>query len=84
MLKALDGVTTHEHCESLPIVANTQDWHGGWRAAQQALARHPAAHGLLIRGHGLYTWGRDVSEARRHIEALEYLLEAHGRLTWRS
>ncbi len=84
MLKALDGVTSHEHCETLPIVANTQDWGSGWRAAQDALARHPEAHGLLIRGHGLYTWGRDVTETRRHLEALEYLLEAHGRLTWRS
>jgi methylthioribulose-1-phosphate dehydratase len=84
MLKALDGVTSHEHCESLPIVDNAQDWHDGWRKAQQSLARHPCAHGLLIRGHGLYTWGRDVKEARRHLEALEYLLEAHGRLTWRS
>jgi methylthioribulose-1-phosphate dehydratase len=29
--------------------------------------------GFLIRGHGLYAWGRDVSEARRHIEGFEFL-----------
>jgi methylthioribulose-1-phosphate dehydratase len=30
-------------------------------------------------GHGLYTWGKDVPEARRHIEVLEFLLE----VVWR-
>jgi methylthioribulose-1-phosphate dehydratase len=84
MLKALEGVTTHAHRETLPIVENTQDWVEGARHVEAALARHAASHGLLIRGHGLYTWGRDAAEARRHVEALEYLLEAQGRLTWRS
>ncbi|HET7292977.1 MAG TPA: methylthioribulose 1-phosphate dehydratase [Vicinamibacteria bacterium] len=84
MLKALDGVATHEHREVLPVVANTQDWASGARAVEDVLARHPSAHGLLIRGHGLYTWGRDAAEARRHVEALEYLLEITGRSTWRS
>lgn len=27
------------------------------------------------RGHGLYTWGRDLDEARRHVEILEFLFE---------
>jgi methylthioribulose-1-phosphate dehydratase len=84
MLKALDGVTSHAHSETLPIVENTQDWASGAREVADALARHAGSHGLLIRGHGLYTWGRDVAEARRHVEALEHLLESHGRLTWRS
>jgi hypothetical protein len=30
--------------------------------------------GYLIDGHGLYTWGRDMTEARRHLEAFEFLL----------
>ena len=30
--------------------------------------------GFLIRGHGLYAWGRDIAEARRHVEGLEFLL----------
>jgi methylthioribulose-1-phosphate dehydratase len=83
MLKALRGVTTHEHREALPVVPNVQDWRAAWPAVRGALERHPGAHGLLIDGHGLYTWGRDVAEARRHVEALEYLLEAYGRSTWR-
>jgi len=30
--------------------------------------------GYLIDGHGLYAWGRDMPEARRHLEAFEFLL----------
>jgi len=37
------------------------------------------AHGLLIRRHGLYTWGRGFYEAVRHLEVLEFLLEVVGR-----
>ena len=31
-------------------------------------------HGYLIDGHGIYAWGRDMPEARRHLEAFEFLL----------
>jgi methylthioribulose-1-phosphate dehydratase len=31
-------------------------------------------YGYLIDGHGIYTWGRDMAEAERHIEAFEFLL----------
>jgi ribulose-5-phosphate 4-epimerase/fuculose-1-phosphate aldolase len=27
----------------------------------------------------LYTWGRTIAEAERHVEILEFLLEAQGR-----
>ncbi len=80
MLKGLAGVTTHEHEERLPIVENTQDYGRMTRDVKAALARHPAAHGLLLRGHGLYTWGRDLQEAQRHVEVLEFLFEVEGRL----
>ena len=59
---------------------NTQDYARMTRDVVDELARHPAAHGLLLRGHGLYTWGRDLAEARRHVEALEFLFEVTGRL----
>jgi methylthioribulose-1-phosphate dehydratase len=80
MLKALSGVKTHEHVEWVPIVPNTQDYKRMTRDVVEALAKHPGAHGLLLRGHGLYTWGRDLQEARRHVEAFEFLFELTGRL----
>jgi methylthioribulose-1-phosphate dehydratase len=79
MLKGLREVRTHEHREWLPIVENTQDWAAAMPRITALLREHPAAHGFLIRGHGLYTWGADVAEARRHVEILEFLLEVLGR-----
>jgi methylthioribulose-1-phosphate dehydratase len=32
-----------------------------------------------LRSHGLYTWGEDVAQARRHVEIFEFLLEVAGR-----
>jgi methylthioribulose-1-phosphate dehydratase len=80
MLKGLAGVKTHEHREWLPVLPNTQDYGVLVRDLSQALDRHPDAHGLLLAGHGLYTWGKDASEARRHVEILEFLFEVRGRL----
>jgi methylthioribulose-1-phosphate dehydratase len=82
MLKGLAGVETHEHREWLPIVDNTQDWTAAAPDLRAVLDAHPAAHGFLIRRHGLYTWGRDLDEAARHLEILEFLLEAVGRTSW--
>ena len=79
MLKGLAGVETHEHREWLPIVENSQDWNRAAPMVAEVLRGQPAAHGLLIRRHGLYTWGRDLGEAGRHLEALEFLLEVSGR-----
>jgi methylthioribulose-1-phosphate dehydratase len=33
-----------------------------------------------LRRHGLYTWGKDLAQAKRHIEIFEFLLEAVGRM----
>ena len=79
MLKGLDGVTTHTHREWLPILENDQDMARLAGAMTGVLSDHPAAHGVLLRGHGLYTWGRTIAEAERHVEALEFLLETIGR-----
>jgi methylthioribulose-1-phosphate dehydratase len=79
MLKGLDGVTTHAHREWIPILDNDQDMPRLASAARDVLTRTPAAHGLLLRGHGLYTWGATIDEAERHVEILEFLLETVGR-----
>jgi methylthioribulose-1-phosphate dehydratase len=79
MLKGLDGVRTHEHRERLPIIENTQDWIAAAPQIESLLRENPEAHGFLIRGHGLYTWGKDLAEAKRQIEILEFLLEVMGR-----
>jgi methylthioribulose-1-phosphate dehydratase len=59
------------------VLANDQDLGRLSRRAGPHLKRAPA--GLLIAGHGLYAWGQNLSEARRHLEILEFLLEQRWR-----
>ena len=79
MLKGLDGVCTHEHREWVPIVENDQDMARLSRVIGNVLAQHPAAHGVLLRRHGLYTWGKSLGDAVRHVEIFEFLFETIGR-----
>ena len=79
MLKGLQGVHTHEHAEWLPIVENSQDMSALADTVADTLSSHNTAHGFLVRRHGLYAWGENLAEAKRHIEILEFLLETIGR-----
>ncbi|HLH31257.1 MAG TPA: methylthioribulose 1-phosphate dehydratase, partial [Terriglobia bacterium] len=79
MLKGLNGVTTHEHREWIPIVENSQDMKALAAETTGLLEADPKIHGFLIRRHGMYTWGTDLAEAARHVEILEFLLESVGR-----
>ena len=79
MLKGLQGVRTHEHTEFLPIIENSQDMRSLAGTIGETLNKHKAAHGFLLRRHGLYSWGEDLAQAKRHVEILEFLLETIGR-----
>jgi methylthioribulose-1-phosphate dehydratase len=75
MLKGLEGVKTHQHREWLPILENSQNMEELARKVSKTLEDQPGMHGFLLREHGLYTWGRSLPEARRHVEILEFLME---------
>ena len=79
MLKGLHGIRTHEHREWLPIIENSQDMPALADRIGDILKKHEHAHGFLLRRHGLYSWGQDLRQAKRHVEILEFLLEALGR-----
>jgi len=79
MLKGLAGVKTHEHDELVPIIENSQDMDALAGMLEKSLRSYPECHAVLLRRHGLYTWGRDLTEAKRHVEILEFLLEVIGR-----
>jgi methylthioribulose-1-phosphate dehydratase len=79
MLKGLEGVATHLHREWMPIIENDQDMDRLAGAVRQTLSSQPACHAFLLRRHGLYTWGRTLPDAVRHVEIVEFLLEAVGR-----
>ena len=80
MLKGLQGVSTHVHREWLPIIENSQDMLELADRIGETLRKHKAAHGFLLRRHGLYSWGSDLPQAKRHVEILEFLLETLGRI----
>lgn len=79
MLKGLEGVATHEHREWIPILENDQDLPRLAGRVREVLVEHPASHAFLLRRHGMYTWGETLTQAVRHVEIVEFLLEAVAR-----
>ncbi len=81
MLKGLEGVATHETTAWVEIFDNTQDIPSLAAQVRERMndASEPLQYGYLIRRHGLYTWGRDLEEARRHVEIFEFLFECVAR-----
>ena len=82
MLKGLEGITTHDTAIDLPVFQNSQDMVELSDRIREVLISPeggpPEAsphHGFLLSGHGLYTWGKNLAEARRHIEIFEFLFE---------
>lgn len=73
LFKALRGHATHETEVDLPVVPNSQDM-DVLTASVDAALDVANNWGYLIAGHGLYAWGRDISEARRHLDAFEFML----------
>ena len=78
MLKGLAGISSHQTEIRLPIVDNHQNMEKLSSTIRPHLKTAP--HGVLVAGHGLYSWGIDLNEAQRHAEILEFLLE----LCWRN
>ena len=76
MLKALPGIATHDASVILPIVENSQDMAVIDAAITPRLLEPGAIQAYLIRSHGLYGWGRDMAEAERVIEAIEWMIAA--------
>jgi len=73
LIKAFRGQDTHEAVMDVPVLANNQ--HIPTLAAQvDVLLEKKEFWGYLIEGHGLYAWGRDMAEARRHLDAFEFLI----------
>lgn len=73
--KAFTGVDTHESVLSVPVFDNTQDIDALARDTKAWFTDHPDQPGYLIRGHGLYTWGKTMADCLRHVEAFEFLFE---------
>src|SRR5262249_28751933 len=81
LLKGLSGIDTHDVTISLPVFSNSQDMHALSTRVEQALSKKRFCYGFLLAGHGLYAWGKDIPEAKRHLEVFEYLLQCQQEVT---
>ncbi|HEY9133353.1 MAG TPA: methylthioribulose 1-phosphate dehydratase [Dyella sp.] len=72
--KAIAGQTTHDATLEVPVFPNTQHMPELVARVDAWLDAGKPLYAYLIDGHGIYTWGRDMPETRRHLEALEFLL----------
>ncbi|GAA3145314.1 methylthioribulose 1-phosphate dehydratase [Streptomyces rameus] len=72
MLKGL-GRSAHDEEVVLPVIRNSQDMSVLGDRLEAAL--DPGVPAVVVAGHGLYAWGADLREARRHTEVVEWLLE---------
>lgn len=75
LLKILEGIQTHETAVEVPVFDNDQDIARLSRVVEAHMGTGQVLPAYLIRGHGLYAWGRTVAEARHRVEALEFLFE---------
>ncbi|MEP6899319.1 MAG: methylthioribulose 1-phosphate dehydratase [Rhodanobacter sp.] len=72
--KAIAGYSTHDSVLEIPVFPNTQHMPELVARVDAWLDQGKPLHAYLIDGHGIYTWGRDMAETHRHLEALEFLL----------
>jgi len=79
ILKALPGVTSHQHKELIPIFANSQDMTRLSQDIFKKLQKDKNIKAVLLAGHGLYTWGESPQAAYQHLEAFEFLFEVLSR-----
>lgn len=63
---------------TVPIVQNHADLPRLAEAVTKQI--QPGVHGVLIRNHGITAWGRNGFEAKKHLEAFEFLFHYHLQL----
>jgi methylthioribulose-1-phosphate dehydratase len=75
MIKGIAGHGYHDVCE-VPVIENTAHERDLADSMGKAIDAWPKAHAVLVRRHGVYIWGRDWREAKRHAECYDYLFAA--------
>ncbi len=79
MQKALPGIRSHNESINVVVFDNNQDMQVLAKRVEKAWDDGRfTVPGFLIRGHGLYAWGKTLGDAQRHVEGLEFLIQC----TW--
>lgn len=74
LLKVFSSHPSHDAALLVPVFPNTQEMPELVARIDVWLDSGKSLQAYLIDGHGIYTWGRDMAEAKRHLEALEFML----------
>jgi methylthioribulose-1-phosphate dehydratase len=78
LLKAVEGIHTHEAALHVPVFTNRQNMDSIAAEASSWWSRSEmgtATAFFVLEGHGLYVWGTSIEQARRHAEAVEFMFE---------
>jgi methylthioribulose-1-phosphate dehydratase len=75
MMKGIRGHGFHDELV-VPIIENTAHEHELADSMAEAMEAYPKSFAVLVRRHGVYVWGADWVEAKRHAECYDYLFEA--------
>ncbi len=74
VLKGFEGIKTHETTVHVPVFDNTQDMNA-FAETLELEKNRLTVPAFIMRQHGTYAWGRNLFEAKRHLETAEYLFE---------
>jgi len=72
--KGFSGQTTHNATIEIPIFNNTQDIKEFSNVLKENKDRI-TNHTFIMKKHGTYAWGKNLFEAKRHLETLDYLCQ---------
>jgi len=79
VLKGFEGIKTHETTIHIPIFDNTQNMNEFSNVLEHE--KHKLfVPAFIMRQHGTYAWGKNLFDAKRHLETAEYLLEVDWKL----
>ncbi len=74
MQKSITGQLSHQQTLCLPVFDNNQDMAALAQTVAARWQQQAFSYAFLVRGHGLYVWGDDLTMAKRHIEGWEFLI----------
>lgn len=77
LIKAF-GIWEEDGSISVPIVENYADLTKLSKAVADVIK--PDTKAVLIRNHGITVWGKNAFEAKKHLEAFEFLFSYHLKL----
>lgn len=77
--KGFEGEMSHEDIVTIPIFENTQDM-VEFKKTLIENKEQLRYFSFILKKHGTYAWGKNLFEAKRHLESLDYLCQCEWML----